>query len=396
MLARRIFPLVLIAFSACERVTAPQARDSAIALTRRMERGDWQLAVSFLENAHSALAYWSTRPVIDVARDGMPEGVRALVIEQVVVPRAPGGRARVRRTLLAWPENHRFYVHAEAPRLPVRVTSWEHDEQSGRLWPSPRFMQVRATTSSETWQSRSGFIDIGDGIKDRDCPLDQQSERRDRERVTCEFVLYPVQLNGEFVSEADVSEKVPERYMRRHSLDLPRQSVPGVRFTTYCAETPETPATPATPRARGNASDNCLQNWAFWADNGLYDPSLGVNVDEMVLLRGGYPYRKVIAGITVQPGNSPREDMRGPQIIRWTFFAPDGKVVERDSAILDPFSKSERLVNIRNLLFGTSPGWKSRTQFLVPASLADANASPALIHVLNVEYAAPNQAVLSP
>ncbi|HEU4993771.1 MAG TPA: hypothetical protein VFT29_03095 [Gemmatimonadaceae bacterium] len=349
------------------------------------------MPVSFLA-AHQALGYWSTRPVIEVARDGMPETVGALVIEQVVVPRAHRGSPRVRRTVLAWPENRRFFVYAEAPRLPVRVTSWEHDEQSGRLWASPGFMQVRATTTSETWQSRSGIIDIGDGTKDRDCPLDQRNERRDdsrRERVTCELVLYPVQLNGEFVTEGDVRDRMlPERDMRRHSLDFPRQSVPGVRFTTYCGE---------APRARAGASDDCRGDLAFWADNGLYDPSLGVNVDEMLQFPGFYPYRKVIAGIPVPRTNSPPEDMRGPWMIRWTIFTPDGKLVERDSAMRDGpvFSKS-KLLEIGGLLGGTNPGWRSRTQFLVPASLVDASAPSGLVHVLNVELAPPNQPALSP
>jgi len=375
--------LLALSFAACERRSAPQARDAAIDAARELEAsspgtlGWWTL----LDRGIPLSLYSDSAPrALEIDRDGRTEAVRGFVLENTFVPPAGLGTPRTRRTFVAWPDAHTYYVLGMSELNPSPVEPMRSfDEQTN--WYRPRaFLTLRKASVADGWVARSGSFQADTAVWSRECP-DQfiRAERAEHadttDRVTCELGLFPVTIDGTFVLQRDDTARTEDLRKSWHRLRVPTQLVPGVRFTTYCADV--SPA--GRDRLPGNDRNWCLANHAaFWRDQHLFDRSV-VEVTQMSNDSVRLPYRRIVAGL------GHLDDARW--VYRWTFRAPNGRLLEHDSAVVD-LSRNPRIPpryeELQNIL---SPpvNWRGHNQYLVPESLVNPHASVFSFVVLDVE-----------
>ncbi|MGH7637847.1 MAG: hypothetical protein ACREOK_09370, partial [Gemmatimonadaceae bacterium] len=304
----------------CEKPTAPEAREIAREATKKFEHGDLSGVNGIFTRMGSAGHFRWTNLVrnnaLMITQNGASGMIDGYVVEEVVV--APGNRGRplVERTLVGWPENAAFAVYATSN---VHPGSFDRLAERQKLMPYTA-MAVHRPDALQSWIATSGIVHIADPIIDRGCDMVKDSPPPidyPLPDVKCEFALYEVMARAELVERGDLLDAVRRSMAERHSMLILPQRLPGVRFTTTC---PATLGYDPEPH-----QSSCGNRLAFWLDNSLYDPSLGVDVRRM-----RYVYNSLWAKRAESwPNGKPNHDATW---WRWTIHTPDGRLVKQDSA----------------------------------------------------------------
>lgn len=312
--------------AACERPTAPQARDVALQVEKELARGNLDAYWGKIAIMPNMASMFGIRPTLRdgvglaISRDGLTETVNAIIVENVFVPPEGMGKPLVRRTLAAWPESRLYAMSVIAERHPSELST---DSTSGYyerlLGPSPRaFARLQFPDVTHRWVPQSGTVHIGDPVVERPCetqlPRHLHGMAHAPDDVSCEIALFEVRLDGVFTRAADMARPLWRVTAPRHELTVATQRLPGVRFVTRC---PEAPRDWHMPPASGHP----CWNWGtmhHWRDNELFAQRLGVDVtamSEASPVTGGRFYGRVIPLDSKTP--------RGPYV-QWTLHRPDG------------------------------------------------------------------------
>ena len=329
---KRALTLVLVLVAACEKVTAPEARNVASKAERDLANGDLKGFFSIAERMSNPNLLTGYRPAwnnsLAIGRDGRTEITNAYVVENVFIPPGGFGKPIVRRTLAAWPETRDFVVAVVAERHPSEMLTDTVSGNSGYLpQPDPRaFVRVHFANPDQRWVPESGTVHIGDPVIDQRCDTKSNYQVVEGwpesivplDNVTCEFALFEVRMEGQFTRVSDMRNPLGRAVARRHHLTIASQRVPGIRFVTSCAEPPVefwlTPHFTVQPCYPG------FNGWIrYWRSNDLFAKSLGVDVNAMSNANGPNGlatfYARVIQTDTTK--------LRAPYV-RWTLHRPDG------------------------------------------------------------------------
>jgi len=377
--------IVALIPGACARTPAPKAREIASRLTRDRETGnttrfDWR---SFLQHALTAQTFNATSSrLVEIERDGARETINGFVLEDVFVP--PGsGTPRTRRSFIAWPESNRYYVVSTAELHPSSIARL-HSFDEQRSWYRPNaFAAVQDAQPAQSWLPREGTLDIADGMDAKPCPeefirIELPNAAQAHEPVTCQLAFYRVRLEGQFVTRGDDESQILEQWKKRHAMIVREQVVPGVRFTTSCKVDSPT----RRNREPSTSTNWCLANHpAFWRGQSTFDKSV-VDVTQMANDSAMfYPYRRIESGFG-RPGQA--------WMYRWTFRAPDGRLVEQDSAYStedqEPPRISKRYHELADAGLLLQLGWGGHNQYLVSRNFVDPTASVFEPLVLDVQF----------
>lgn len=291
----------------CERPTAPEARDMARRIETEMLTGNFGHAQLMVMNAGPVGMFFSQdhphgNHALVLNRDGRDATINGYVIEEVLLAPNGFGGPVVRRSLLGWPDDFGFAVHATADG--ASQLTLIHNGPGART-------AVRAS------------VEIGESIIERTCPtaLGKTAFGDTITTVSCEFARYDVMAEAEFPRERDPSTMAAPRI---HRLRVRRQAIPGARFVTRCRD------------VRGmedmqNLYPGCMDRYAFWRDNALFARELNVDVTQMKREDGMY-YRRI-------RGKRQRQDLT----VAWTLHFPDGRLIETGSvSAATPLPYSEK------------------------------------------------------
>lgn len=407
MQKRSVMLVMLFMIGACERVTAPEARNAASKAERELARGNLAAFFSIatrMGNLGNVIAGHraARNNGLAVWRDGQSVVVNAYVVENVYIPPPGFGKPIVHRALAAWPDTRDFALAVIAERHPSDLrpdTTADHYPGGIEHLPDPHpeaFARVHFANPDHRWIPRSGTVTIGDPAVDRRCdttfggPDVEGFPRRMHENVTCALALFEVRMEGDFTRVIDLRNPLLRSAAPLHRLAIASQRVPGIRFVTSCVEPPREPAAHFTgPLAE--VFHGCWYSWPrFWRDNDLFAPNL--NVDVTAMSRFGSSYG---AGLYGRFMLSDSTKPRGPHV-RWTLHRPDGSQFGSGSFVQtypDPAhapDEEDRHADVVRRLVASVGGdaMQGRVQVLVPAYLLDTDASRYAILVLHAETSA--------
>jgi len=374
-----LLPFSLFAM-ACERPTAPEAHDMARQAERRFADGDFDgIGNMFFGNTDGGVVHHLRQTdlnrAMQLSRDGRGESISGFVIEEILIASGGAGRPRVRRTLIGWPDDLAYALHATTDAA-AGYNSFATDS-------APRLSARSGITirqrRARSWHGVSGSVSIGDPIIDAPCGTAKESPLRTigmREPGTrCEFALYEVDVVGELVRSAPSDGPLRKLLERRQIVRVVQQRVPGVRFTVQCPDFK--PGDRFGSESFEPHNRECGSLMHFWRHNELFAPELGVDVAQLRPAQG-----EGSAAWYVTPESRERVPFVGAQTLRWKIHAPDGRLLEQDSIPRGTPPPYRRDVDL----------WMMKSQFnrrvraLVPASDVDSTASRYAVVVLDLEY----------
>lgn len=366
----------------CRDVTAPEARNMARSVEKRIGSGDLRglseifMFMGTLGQVHGMpMAH---NEALQIVRDGVPQAINGFIIEEILV--APGGIGKpfVRRSLVGWPNSEEFAVfaltdtHPGTLRRPPQPAYWRQE-------PHRSFTSLRLQIPGDTlgsWVPHSGTVDIGEAVIDRECgtkePVPQTMHAA--ERVQCNFAVFEVAVRGELITLADHTNPLLRSFQRRHRLEIPRQRLPGIQFVTTCAKRPDEPDL---------EEFDCLDTIRFWRDSSQYAPALRIDLAKMQRSNGGIP------GWFTRVEKWPDGKAHDYGQVRWKFYAPDGRLLKSGSRRADDESESARKVDEWLMYLNVQPDVR-RLQAIVPARFIDQTASPYEVWVLEMELFEPS------
>ena len=299
MSPHRIITVVLIALSlvtaACDRPTAPQARDAVEKTTAQLASGDFAQLDAGLSTLFQMASYYGTSagggrfvPAahLSIVRNGEASVYRATVVERVYLPpEGSGARPLSRFTLLAWngedtSRSRQFVVMAGSDTAtPVAIPDpANYVEGASRLQRSKPGMVLAANQADRrAWYGTEGTLRMTAGEKTGGCPYEGNArhysaivELQDTTvKLVCETRSYTATMAA-FIQRGDPSRRdaLTRITPLRETLRLPESEIPGVRLVTRC--------TGSHTDARG-----CWETWSFWRSNDQFD-SLDVDLDRFL------------------------------------------------------------------------------------------------------------------
>ena len=340
--------LAVTLLGACDRPTAPQARDQIENAERGVLEGRLSLGDLHLEKLlyNSVGPYmWFPADTLTVERDGETTRYLAHVVERVYLPPSrAGGRPYVKRTLLAWDkENHRGLAFAADDSVadivsPTRRLTAEDTPE--RIWRRPAFAVQSERDARDAWFGTEGRVDFGVATKVGPCSLTQGNvgarfpimDTDPGLTTTCDDVRFT--MTGATLLE---KRRTPERagFLARWtsskmSVRFDNQSVRGTRITTQC---------PDEPNPRTFLAWECYTYLLFWRDQTQFAAGLGLDVTRIEQPHDQDPYVQMLtAGVGGSSVSAPVHGVAcctayaGPA--HYTVRAPDGRTLrETDVAI---------------------------------------------------------------
>jgi hypothetical protein len=388
---------------ACDRPTAPEALDMALATRRQLEAGDLEAAAKLRTMLSAAPMLWTNFDNVKNPGDDFPvravidssaRALSAFVVEVIYVPPLPHGKPFVERMFHAWPRDTSFGVFGVATAAisepaPVRARRWGPREAEGP-W---AMVMVHYPRPVRPW-----VIDGETTIHIASAGIGQPCAWRARKvvemgfrhaDVKCQLAVYRVDMSGVFVAEADTGKAEDQRAALRHQLSAKAERVPGMRFTVRCPDVPISSVSTADADLQ-QVVGGCVDNpFKYWQDNSLFAAHLGVDIGSMkyrvqTLNFGSHTlYRD--GGVAIGPppfteSSQPKE----PWLIRWTAYAPDGTVVRKDSVVTGTPPNNW---GPAGAVIGLSPGIQRR--LLVPESGFRYPPSDYGVVILDVEISRP-------
>ena len=356
--------------AACEKPTAPEAREIAREITRRFEHGDVNAINGiFTRMGQAGYFRWTNlarNMAMEVAQDGVVEMINGYVVEEELRPAGGYGGPVTQRTLVGWPNDYGFAVFATTESNPGVFE--RHVER--RHWVPYTTMALHRPDTLDSWVALSGQVHITDAIIDRECQKQGEGVPYNYPLpdVKCEFALYEVMVRGQFLKGRDMRDAVRRSTARRHTVQILPQRLPGVRFTTTC------PADPHDDMEYHHSS--CRTPFIFWRDNDLYASSLGVDVARLRNTSTGW-----YAHLEKWPDGRERAH---PWNWRWTIHTPAGELVVRDSG--GPGFDRPFPPDFDNWMgFINGAAYARRIQAIIPAQEIDSRASFYDVRVLQLE-----------
>lgn len=237
--------LLVLAITACDRVTAPKALEVVDKVEEKLWRG-W--TPNSIESAGEGNFYdvWKTlgdSSAIVVVNNGATDRLHATVIERVFIPpQGHGGAPLSRRSLVAWSENVSYGLLAVAQTsINERgtITSVVDDDP---LQPRPELAAPRERIE-DWWIRGSGSLAIEPLATTAHCPFANGHDELARGpaipmRITCAVGTYLVQAQADFVRRFDRENKlVPDQFKQHHQIVVLQQRVTGIRFIVHCPDT---------------------------------------------------------------------------------------------------------------------------------------------------------------
>lgn len=351
--------------AACERPTAPEARDIARSVEQKLARGDLRGVQEMFWTFGRAGRFWggpkSNIAPLAITRDGRTEEVNGVVVEEVFVPHDGVGKPLVRRTLAGWPDDLEFAVYVASEAGPFRSPAPPHGRRSNV--PANNVMVHRRDTL-RTWIAQGAVVRIDEPVIERRCDgLRDSLSTVLTDTVTCHIGLYQVAVRSELLARPDHESRLRRGLARVHQLVIAPQQMPGVRFTTQCS---------AEPGMREPLE--CLDPFLFWRDNDQYAPSLGIDVARFEPTSNGTGAWYVERSQNSDPGPA--------WITGWTVHTPDGRLVEQgtvDSAgVATPPRNFEEWGHLGHRGVGLMP------RYIAPARALDPDASPNDVRIVTV------------
>lgn len=369
---RQLLSLALAcAIGACDRPTAPEAHQIARSVEQKFEAGDFQgLDRLFFDPIGMSVATSIRKnDALTITRNGVTESINGYVMESVVVPPRGVGRPSVRRTLMGWPDDFEFALHATTDGYPLIALA-----DGGREGLTPwRGITVNLRDPAKSWVGLTGEIRIADGAAAADCGTATPREAPIRiggPATHCHVALYDVEGRGEFVRRGELENSM-QPLQQRHQLRIAPQRVPGVRFTIDCPD--------IAPRIGEHQMQQaaCVNVTQFWRDNSLFAPTLGIDVAQF---RGsqtgaGWSYRTIAAHSRSGAGVG--------SMMRWSILRPDGTLIEQGSAGPEDSASRPRVEEwFRRVTLAVED---RRIQALVPARDLGLGTSGYELVVLNID-----------
>jgi hypothetical protein len=347
--ARLVIALSLAA-AACDRPTAPQARDAVEKTTAQLASGDFGQLDAGLSTLFQMASYYGTSagggrfvPAahLTIVRNGEASVYRATVVERVYLPpEGSGARPLSRFTILAWngedtSRSRQFVVMAGSDTAtPVAIPSAEnYVEGASPLQRSKPGMVLTANQADRrAWYGAEGTLRMVPGEKTGGCPYEGNArhysaivELQDTTlKLMCETRSYTAAMAA-FIERGDPSRRdaLARIAPLRETLRLPESEIPGVRLVTRCTGSPMTDA-------RG-----CWETWSFWRSNDQFD-SLDVNLDRFLPQQEGDMMEVADSG----SGPDYRKELGGyDPPLRYRIRMWDGRLVrevERATGQTDP------------------------------------------------------------
>jgi hypothetical protein len=382
MMSRRIGIVLVFASlaAACDRPTAPEAREIARKVEQRFAEGDFEGIGNMFSGTRGQFAYQVRKnDALEIARNGASETINGYVIEEILVAPHGIGRPRIRRTLIGWPDDFAFALHATTDAA-AGYLALVQDSQPRLL--SRNGITVNFRTRASALIGLDGEVEIGEPLLDRECGtakvLPPMIHRESG--VLCNFALYEVDVRGELARASDLHNPLLKSFQRRQHLRIVRQRVPGVRFVITCPD--------FKPLDRfgeeGFEAHNleCREAIHFWRDRDLFAPALGVDVAQMRPVGGA----EGVDVWYVRKTKGQGKDWDGKQ--RWTIHSPDGRLLESDSGgplMTNPSRRdlSEWMLKLQATIDDR------RIQALIPATEIDSSASRYARVVLDMQLTTP-------
>lgn len=340
--------LFAVSLSACEHVSAPQARDAIEKTEAQVLKGNFEafdgplggLIVESRMKAHAAGAgnYQDLSPRIPsgrlvVIRDGRDVDYIATVLERVYAPSpGSGGRPLIRRTLMAWAADSSEEVLVIASEdsiatvaLPVsqRLEAGSTERLYGRLAYVIRSPGRRQPASF----GNRGSVELRGTSRDGPCPrgvIGVYGNLPTDSTVNCASSWTTVR------GHAVLQHGNPENpdvlslpHPNQESVDIRSQDVPTVRLTTHC---------------RPGVFVRHCETMGFWRDDAQFSRGLGIDVsqlrndDQLPRVKSAEPVSQRRPGYVWQEldAGSGSEVLccasyHGP--VRYRFLTPTGAVI---------------------------------------------------------------------
>jgi hypothetical protein len=281
----------------------------------------------------------------------------------------------VRRTLVGWPDDFAFALHATTDAS----TGYKAFTTDSAPRLSPRSGINIRQRRADSWRGTSGSVSISNPIIDAPCGTARETPLRtigmSGSGTTCEFALYDVDVFGELLRSTASDGPLRKLIERRQIVRIAPQRVSGVRFTVQCPD--------FKPGDRFGSESfephnlECSNLMHFWRHNELFAPELGVDVAQLRPAQG-----EGSAAWYVTPESREQLALVGPQTLRWKIHTPDGRLLEQDSIPQGTPPPYRRDVD----LWMMKAQFNRRVRALVPASDVDSTASRYAVVVLDLAF----------
>jgi hypothetical protein len=370
-----------VALAACREPTGPEIQTIARSVEQKARSGDLdglREMMKQITQPYSSFFFYNNvfgartalNEALSILRDGVREQVNGFVVEEIVLTPDGLGEPLVRRSVIAWPNDFAFALHAGSEAHPGSITGGPPGNTENNI-PDMYISLLTRGNPVQSWAVQEGTVDIAEAEIDRECA--RSSERPpmhySADTTQCRWAMFPVAVRGDFLTEADHRNPIRRATARRHRIEFESQRLPGIQFITRCPEEPSYNA--------GYWSHACNQPLVFWRKNTQYAPSLGIDVPKMENFDGTFVHFE-------KWPDRRRRDLTSLGM-RWTFHTPNGVLVEAGSrGPIDIYDTRERDYK-RAFEVGTPPDVR-RVKAIWPARSVDTNASPYEVVVLTVEF----------
>ena len=374
-----------LALAGCREPTAPEMQNIARSVEQKARGGDLdglREMMRQLTHPYSSFFYYNNvfgartalNEALSIVRDGVREQVNGFVVEEIFLAPDGLGEPLIRRSVIAWPNDFTFALHASSEAHPGRITGGPPANTENNI-PRMYISLLTRGTPVQSWVVQDGAVDIGGAEVDRECA--RSSERPPMhyppDTTQCHWAMFPVAVRGDFLTEAAHRNPVRRATARRHKLEFDSRRLPGVQFITRCPKQPW--------HDRGFWDHACQDPVVFWRKSSQYAPSLGINVEKMENLDATFVHLE-------RWPDAKRRDLTGLGM-RWTFHTPDGVLVEAGSR--DPINVFDKQEGRADRAFeANTPPDVRRMKAIWPARSVDPKASHYQVVVLTVEFLEPN------